>query len=129
MIDRRRIARLAGVILIVSVSIASGHKLNGTFKYPEAPRSPTTDDYHGTKVADPYRPLEDPDAPATRAWVEAENKVTFRLLEIDPPARFDPPAVDRALGLREIRPALERRKPVLLHVQHGPAEPESPLHV
>ena len=81
MIDRRRIAALAGAILIVSISNASGDKSNGTLKYPEAPRSSTTDDYHGTKVADPYRPLEDPDAPATRAWVEAENKVTFSFLE------------------------------------------------
>ncbi len=53
-------------------------------KYPEAPRSETVDDYHGRKVADPYRPLEDPDAPATRAWVEAENKITFRFLESIP---------------------------------------------
>jgi prolyl oligopeptidase len=53
-------------------------------RYPEAPRSATVDEYHGVKVADPYRPLEDPDAPATRAWVEAENKVTFAFLESIP---------------------------------------------
>jgi prolyl oligopeptidase len=84
MIDRRRIAGFAGAILIVSIGTASGDKTNGTLKYPEAPRSPTTDDYHGTKVADPYRPLEDPDAPATRAWAQAENEVTFRFLETIP---------------------------------------------
>jgi prolyl oligopeptidase len=39
------------------------------------------DDYHGTKVADPYRPLEDPDSVETRAWVAAENKLTFAYLE------------------------------------------------
>ena len=50
-------------------------------RYPDAPKSATVDDYHGVKVADPYRPLEDPDAPATRAWVEAENKITFSFLE------------------------------------------------
>ena len=48
--------------------------------YPEAPRSETVDDYHGRKIADPYRPLEDPDAPGTRAWVAAENEITFRFL-------------------------------------------------
>jgi prolyl oligopeptidase len=53
-------------------------------RYPEAPRSETTDDYHGTKVADPFRPLEDPDAPATRAWIEAENKITSAFLDAIP---------------------------------------------
>jgi prolyl oligopeptidase len=51
------------------------------FNYPAAPTSDQTDDYHGTRVADPYRPLEDPDSAPTRAWIEAENKLTFAYLE------------------------------------------------
>lgn len=51
------------------------------FDYPPAPTSNQVDDYHGTKVADPYRPLEDPDSAPTRTWVEAENKLTFGYLE------------------------------------------------
>ncbi|MGA3126004.1 MAG: prolyl oligopeptidase family serine peptidase [Candidatus Korobacteraceae bacterium] len=51
------------------------------FNYPVAPTSNQVDDYHGTKVADPYRPLEDPDSAPTRAWIEAENKLTFSYLE------------------------------------------------
>ncbi|MBA2316887.1 MAG: S9 family peptidase [Euzebyales bacterium] len=41
--------------------------------YPPAPTSDVVDDYHGTKVADPYRPLEDTDAPETAAWIAAQN--------------------------------------------------------
>jgi prolyl oligopeptidase len=52
--------------------------------YPAAARGDVVDDYHGTKVADPYRWLEDTDAPATRAWIEAENKLTFGFLEAIP---------------------------------------------
>jgi len=52
--------------------------------YPKAPASNTIDDYHGTKVADPYRPLEDPDAPATRKWIAAENRLTRSYLDAIP---------------------------------------------
>ncbi|HEX4971417.1 MAG TPA: prolyl oligopeptidase family serine peptidase [Steroidobacteraceae bacterium] len=49
--------------------------------YPAAPRGDQVDDYHGEKVADPYRWLEDVDSAQTKAWVEAENKLTFGYLE------------------------------------------------
>ncbi|HUA89050.1 MAG TPA: prolyl oligopeptidase family serine peptidase [Steroidobacteraceae bacterium] len=44
--------------------------------YPVAPRGDTVDDYHGVKVADPYRGFEDLDSPATRGWVNAEAALT-----------------------------------------------------
>jgi prolyl oligopeptidase len=52
--------------------------------YPVAKKSDQVDDYHGIKVADPYRWLEDLDSQETRSWVEAENKVTFAFLESIP---------------------------------------------
>ena len=55
-----------------------------SFAYPPAPKSEQSDDYHGTKVADPYRPLENADAPETQKWIEAENKLTFSFLESIP---------------------------------------------
>jgi prolyl oligopeptidase len=51
-----------------------------TLSYPVAQRGTQVDDYNGTKIADPYRWLEDTDSPETKAWVEAENKVTFGYL-------------------------------------------------
>src|SRR2546423_7303813 len=54
------------------------------FVYPQAPKSEQTDDYFGTKVADPYRDLENVDAEATRKWIEAENKLTFDYLATIP---------------------------------------------
>jgi len=49
--------------------------------YPKARKGDIVDDYHGVKVPDPYRWLEDPDSPESRAWIEAENRVTFGYLE------------------------------------------------
>jgi len=49
--------------------------------YPVTKKIDQVDDYHGTKVADPYRWLEDESSPETAAWVEAQNAVTFPYLE------------------------------------------------
>ena len=54
------------------------------FHYPPTRKSSQVDDYHGTRVADPYRWLEEVDAPETKAWVEAQNAVTFAFLEAIP---------------------------------------------
>jgi prolyl oligopeptidase len=48
--------------------------------YPASPTADQVDDYHGLAVADPYRPLEDADAPTTRAWIGAQNELTERVL-------------------------------------------------
>ncbi|HKQ07714.1 MAG TPA: prolyl oligopeptidase family serine peptidase [Blastocatellia bacterium] len=54
--------------------------------YPESKKVDQVDDYHGVKVADPYRWLEDLDSAETRAWVEAQNHLTFAYLN-EIPAR------------------------------------------
>src|SRR5437867_12969525 len=51
------------------------------WRYPPAPKSDGGDTYFGRSVADPYRPLEDLDAPATKAWVAAENALTLAYLD------------------------------------------------
>ena len=50
-------------------------------RYPETRRAEQVDDYHGTKVADPYRWLEDVDSDETRKWVQAQNEVTLEEYE------------------------------------------------
>ena len=54
--------------------------------YPVTARVEVSDNYFGTKVADPYRWLENLNSPAVQAWVDAQNALTQpRLAEL--PAR------------------------------------------
>src|SRR5205807_4088359 len=70
---------LAGVTLAVA---AGGASLN----YPDTKRGNQVDDYHGTRVEDPYRWLEDDvrESKEVADWVAAENKVTFAYLNSIP---------------------------------------------
>src|SRR6516225_3859775 len=55
----------------------------GRIAYPSTRRVDHVDIYHGVKVADPYRWLEDDvrKSPEVAAWVEAQNRVTFAYLK------------------------------------------------
>ncbi len=81
----------AGLVGAVTLLLAVGSAAFTTerpthtgLNYPVAPRGTTVDDYHGVKVADPYRALEDLDSPATRAWVGAEAHLTQSYLDAIP---------------------------------------------
>jgi prolyl oligopeptidase len=51
------------------------------FRYPTARADDLVETIHGVPVADPYRWLEEPDSPETRAWVDAENSLTRSMLD------------------------------------------------
>jgi len=61
--------------------LADGGASTPAYGYPHAKTIEQVDDYHGVKVTDPYRWLEDTDSRDTRDWVEAENKLTLSYLE------------------------------------------------
>ncbi|HEA20033.1 hypothetical protein LCGC14_0863270 [marine sediment metagenome] len=52
-----------------------------TVNYPQTKKVDSVDTYFGTDIKDPYRWLEDDRSEETKAWVKAENKVTFGYLE------------------------------------------------
>jgi len=81
-----RHATLAAAVAAAFLGFGSAYAATGTpaaqacsgtpLSYPVAKKVDQIDDYHGTKVADPYRWLEDANSAETKAWVDAENKVT-----------------------------------------------------
>ncbi|HEX4651133.1 MAG TPA: prolyl oligopeptidase family serine peptidase [Granulicella sp.] len=52
--------------------------------YPTPHTVEQVDDYFGTKVADPYRWMENVDAPEVKQWVDAENLLTRAYLDAVP---------------------------------------------
>src|SRR6478609_5095261 len=79
---------MAAVVAALAVTLVSTTNAEEPKKltYPDTTKGDVTDDYHGTKVADPYRWLEDDvrKSKDVAAWVEAENKVTNAFLEAIP---------------------------------------------
>jgi prolyl oligopeptidase len=77
----RSISRwIAGPFAMLAGSLA----LAASWTYPTADRGSVVEDYFGTKVADPYRWMEDLDSPATRAFVKAEGALTDGYLTAQP---------------------------------------------
>ncbi len=77
---------VGGAALVMTTAGNSGadgpdHTDQSPLKYPHAHKGEVVDDYHGTRVPDPYRWLEEIDSAETRKWVEAENHVTNSYLD------------------------------------------------
>ncbi len=65
-------------------ALASGSLAAEPAGPPRAAKRPVVDTYHGESVADPYRWLEEVDAPGARAWANQQNAFTRHLLDIAP---------------------------------------------
>ncbi len=76
-----RLRWIGFAFLFATIALATTGK---PLVYPAATAGDVSSDYHGVKVPDPYRWMEDIDSPATRSWVEAEDKLSRGYLEALP---------------------------------------------
>src|SRR6476469_8881049 len=77
-----RIRSYLAAIAAAAISFSSASAQSSPpLKYPAAQKGDQVDLYHGVRVADPYRWLEDTDSPETAAWVAAQNDLTFAYLK------------------------------------------------
>ncbi|HEY6978019.1 MAG TPA: prolyl oligopeptidase family serine peptidase [Chitinophagaceae bacterium] len=61
---------------IMSITVSAQTTAAFTGKYPDTKKVDQSDDFFGTRVADPYRWLENDTAADTKDWVQRENEVT-----------------------------------------------------
>ena len=71
---------MKSVLLLAGVALLLGAENGAKLNYPVAPKGNQVDDYHGANIADPYRGLENADAPSTEKFVTQENELTFGYL-------------------------------------------------
>jgi prolyl oligopeptidase len=94
---------------------------------PLTPQHDVVDTYFGTTVHDPYRWLEDADAPAVKQWIAAQNAYTEKVMEGFPDAK----AIAKRVGELALT-STQRRDPgivggTLFYLRQTPPQPQAVL--
>jgi prolyl oligopeptidase len=130
--------RRALLIVLLGMTAANcqtGEPPAATLDYPAPRKGDVVEDYHGTKIADPYRWMEDLDSPEVAQWVAASNTVTdaylsrlalrhrlnTRLTELWNYARVSVPVVEGGRLFYSRNTGLQRQSPI--YVRADPAAP------
>ncbi len=76
MVRPLRLILLPAALVVLAPSRGAGQQLS----YPASPRDSAVERYGSHQVAEPYRWMEDLDSPRVKAWVEAQDSLTFGYL-------------------------------------------------
>jgi prolyl oligopeptidase len=111
-------------LLAGALATASAQQL----PYPQTRKVDHVDVYHGVKVEDPYRWLEDDNSAETAAWVKAQNDVTFAYLGRIPYRDALHKRV-KALNDYEKYSAPSRKGPYVFFNRNAGLQPQSVLYI
>ena len=75
---------------------------------PQTEERPVTETLHGVTVSDPYRWLEDQEAPDTRAWIEKQNAYTDAVLGSRPEVSLFAPRLQQLMSTDQFTTPLSR---------------------
>jgi prolyl oligopeptidase len=79
-----RLRLLVALSLSASALVAQQPAPNGPITYPNTRKVDTVTNYFGTRVADPYRWMENIESPDVAQWVKAQNAITLPYLDALP---------------------------------------------
>ncbi len=109
-----RLARTALVLVLLDATLLAQSSL----KYPQPRKGDVVDDYFGTKVADPYRWMEDLNAAEVKQWVDAQNAVTFKYLDSLPLRDVLKKRITELYDYSRVAHSVFRGTPLVLLTQH-----------
>ena len=97
-------------------------------QYPTARTVDVVDDYHGTKVPDPYRWMEDLNAPDLKTWIAQQNALTESYLKTLPMRVHFQRRISRLWDFRKTNlPAVEAGR--LFYRMNTGLQQQSPLYM
>jgi prolyl oligopeptidase len=94
---------------------------------PPSPQHAASSTLHGVHVADPYRWLEDGDAPAVKKWIAAQNTYTEHILAMMPAGKAMSQRVRELAITSTTRSAPLLAGGVLFYMQEKPPAPQPVL--
>ena len=109
----------APAALAQNATAGAAQKMIKPLTYPTARKGDQVDDYHGLKVADPYRWLEDLDSEERAGWWEAENRLTASFLNEIPARARIKGSFDETLELRTLGTPFREGKNYSTHATVG----------
>ena len=118
----KKLAAIAAALCVMAIGGGPAGQAPAVKKAPPAEKRPVTDSYHGIKVVDDYRWLENWDDPAVKTWSGAENTRTRDYLDALPSRPAIKRRLEQLIGASAAYFALQYRAGTLFAMKFDPAK-------